>query len=483
MATVNTAGTPQRGLLLTPAQVANLPSDQQGLYMANLSPSEQALVHQEAKNAKVAMNRAFMRQSIERIAYCPVSGGSGVTATFVPGTTLYFDLPVVGGGYAKALLVTYNLTVTEATGTSAAYVPSVAAPFNLFQELQVVYNGAQCRMHPYVLKVVEEVQGYAKYIPQNGIPAGFNRVTAIDNQIGFIGGAGFIQDVPQVTTAVGANTWQGKILLRLNAIGEDTVPGVLPVMGVGNKPQIKLTCAASMLGNDPLLNPTTASGGTAGWATTVSGTVNVDMVYLDGTSMSNPSGIALDITQEPTLQYYWDTPLNPLSANLLMRQHIATLLEHWYVISVVIDGNNNIVGPDNYPGSRNHFAQISNLQQLQLSADSVGQQNFFNFNVSNNVSIYDYYDRLIRRVHGVDLDPGVVLWVDAPARGVLDPDNRNGIQALNMQPGGYPAATHAYFVGSTGGATSATYVAGAPFAVPRVETFLISMNYAGLKLS
>lgn len=457
MAATNVQGTPAKGLLLTPAQIANLPPDQQAAYMKSLTPQEQALVNAEARNQKVAANRAFLRKSIERIAYCPVSGGSGTTATYAQGSTLVFDLPTVGGGYAKALLITYNLTLNLGVGTSAVYAASDAAPFNIFQELQVVYNGAQVRTHPYFLKILDQIQGYAKYIPQDGVPGGFTHNTTIDAQLGFTS-----TETPNLPVTTGSNqTWQGKILLRLNALADDAVPGLLPVMGVGNKPQLKLICAAAFVGVDPLLNPLALASGTAG-TNTFTGNVNVDMIYADGTVLSDPNGVALDLTTEPTLQYYWDTPLNPLSANLLMRQHIATLLEHWVVASVVIDGQ-----------QLSHFATIANLTALQLSADSVGQQNFYSYNVANNVSVYDYYER-VRRKLGQDLDAGVIIWINAPMSGVVDPDNRNGIQALNMQPGGYPAATHAYQVSATGA------VAGI---VPRVETFLLSMNYNGLKLT
>jgi hypothetical protein len=42
-----------------------------------------------------------------------------------------------------------------------------------------------------------------------------------------------------------------------------------------------------------------------------------------------------------------------------------------------------------------------------------------------------------------------------------------------MQAGGYPATTHAYLVNSV---SSANFT-------PRVETFLLSMNYNGLKIA
>lgn len=472
MAGSNVQGTPQRGLLLTPAQIANLPSSQQAAHMNSLSPAERNLVAAEIANKKQADNRAFLRKAIERIAYCPASGGSGNTQVYSPGTTLVYDFPVIGGGYAKGLLIRFTINVTFAAGTGAAYTLNQAAPFNIFQELQVVYNGQQIRTHPYIFKVLDQVAGYAKYPQQNGVVANLQNSATVNNFLGVNApAAGAINNTFNGSTAVGAQTWTGAFYLPLNAIASDTVPGLLPVMGVGNKPQIKLICASSFLGNDPLINPVYASAGTAGWAATVANTstVSVDMIYHDGTTLTDPNGVAMDLTAEPTLQYYWDTPLNPLSPNLLMRQHISTLLEHVYVISVLIDGQ-----------TAGKFSTINNVTQFQLSADSVGQQNFMSFNVANNIPTGDYYDRLIRRVHGQDLDEGVFLWVDGPARGSRDSDDRTGVQTLNMQPGGYPATTHAYQVSAVG---SLTPTDGGAKATPRVETFLVSLNYNGLRLS
>ena len=470
--TTNVQGTPQRGLLLTPAQIANLPAQQQAAYMNSLSPSEKNMVAAEVANKRQQDNRAFLRKAYERIAYCPASGGSGNTQVYSPGTTLVYDFPVIGGGYAKGLLIRFNLSLTFAAGTSAAYTLNQAAPFNIFQELDVVYNGQQIRTHPYIIKIMDQVAGYAKFPQQNGVAANMQNSATVNNFEGVSAPtAGALSNTFNGSTAVGTNTWTGAMYLPLNAIAVDSVAGLLPIMGVGNKPQVKLICASGFLGNDPLINPVYASGGTAGWGVTVNNTstVSVDVVYHDGSTMSDPNGVSMDLSAEPTLQYYWDTPLNPLSSGLLMRQHISTLLEHVYVVSVLLDGQ-----------TAGKFSSISNVTSMQLSADSVGQQNFFSFNIANNIPVGDYYDRLIRRIHGQDLDEGVFLWVDAPCRGTRDADDRTGVQTLNMQPGGFPAATHAYQVTAVG---TLTPTDGGAKVTPRVETFLVSLNYNGLRLS
>lgn len=441
---------------LTPAQIAALPPQDQAQYMRGMSPAQQQLVAQEQAKMLVDANRKFMRESIEKTAYCPVTGGSGVTAAYSPGTTLYFDFPTVPG-FAKALLITYNLTVTPATGTNAVYAVNPAAPWNIFSELQVLYNGPQIRTHPFFLKCLDILLGFGRG-QKNQVIAGINDSTIASNIVG---------TTPIVINT--GNTWQGKMLLRLNALGEDTVPGILPVAGVGNKPQIKLTCAPNFIGLDPLINPIAPVSGTGHGGTTVTGTINVDMIYLDGVNYASPTPLTVSWQHEPTLQYYWDTPLTPFSANTIQRQTISTKLKHWYVVSVVIDGN-----------QASQFSALSNITGFQLGPDQVGQQTFVNWNISNNVSIFDFFDRQVRRCFGQDMDNGVIPWIVAPGRGVIDSDNRNGSQALNMYPGGYPAATHSYQVGSVG---SQGAVAGFPAPTPRVETFLVSENSAGLKVS
>jgi hypothetical protein len=442
-------------LSLTPSQLATLPPNEQAQYMKGLSPSQQALVAQEVQQASISANRMFMRKSVERTAYCPVTGGSGTSATYAAGTTLYFDLPNVPG-FAKGLLITYSLSPT-ATANSGTFAANAAAPFNIFSELQVLYNGPQIRTHPYfACGVLDQLKGFSTG-KQNRVVAGTNDSTIAASIVG---------TTPLVT---GSNTWQGKMFLRLNALGDDTVPGLLPLSGVGNKPQLKLTCATA-LGNDPLMNPVSAVGGSTP-TFTFTGTINVDVVFLDGSTMDTPAPLSLAWQGEPTLQYYWDSPLTPFAGGSIQRQTISTKLQHWYVVSVIIDGQqaNQFLSLTSQAGS------TSNLTGMTLGPDQVGQQTWLNWNIANNVSVNDYFDRFVRRPHGQDLDNGVIAWIDAPARGVLDADNRNGQQFLNMYPGGFPAATHSYQVGTT--ASPLTGV------TPRVETFLVSVNTAGLKVS
>lgn len=460
------------GLLLTPSQIAMLPPNEQANRMSQMTPAEQQLVAMEAKNMKQQANQRFLRKSFERIAYCPAAGSGANTQPFTAGTTLTFNFPTVGGAYVRALLIRWSVNLTFAAGTGAAYSLSASAPYTIFSEIDVLVNSKQVYTNPNIIPVLEALSGYAKYPQLNGVVGNLPNTATMNNVEGVKApqtGA-FTNSFNGAVT--GTTTWSGQFLLPLNAYSSTATPGLLPAHGVGNIPQIKLVCNQQLLGNDPYLNPVFSSGGTAGWGVTVNQGANtfvaVDAIYSDGSTMDDPNGVAIDLTGEPTLQYNIDNQLNPLTAGTLVRQHINTLLEHVYVVSFIIDGQTN-----------GAFSSQSNITSLQLSADSIGKENFFSYNVANNIPVSDFFDRQMRRVHGQDLPDGIIVWVDAPCRGIPDPDNRSGQQTLNMKPGGYPATTHAYQVGAVGGATP---VDGNPKATPRVETLLVSLNDEGLKL-
>lgn len=391
----------------------------------------------------------FMR-SLEKVMYCPVTGGSGASATYTPGT-LYFDLPVAPSGFAKGLLIRYNLTVNPATASGATYAVNQAAPWNIFSEAQIQYNGTQARTHPYLFKILDQTKGWLRG-QRNQVLAGNNDATIAASIVG---------STPIVVNT--NNTWQGSMYFPFNAISEDSVPGILPVSGAGTKGQLKLTVPSTFLGNDPLLFPMSATGGVSP-SVTVTGTIYVDMIYMDGSTMNGTSLLPPPPSvYGPTLQYSWEpqgTPFNP--GTTPNRFIIQSKMEHVYVVSLIIDGTQSST-----------FSTINNITSFELTGDPTGSQKLKSWNVSNNIPISDYFDRDVRRKIGQDLDPGVVLWVAAPIRGTVDASNRMGQQTLNMYPGGYPTATLGYAVAAT--TTTNGYA-------PRVETFCVSLNHQGLGL-
>jgi len=414
-------------------------------------PNAQTVAAQKAAMIE-AQNRAFMQQSLQKTAYCPVTGGSGTTATYSAGQTLYFDFPELGGAYITDLLIGYNLTVTPATAGAAVYALNAAAPWSMFSEAKIDYGNTQVRTHPYYWKTIDQRRGYLS-MPQGVPPAG---------QIDGLLTAQLASTLPIVKNT--GNTWAGKMRLRLNMLSPDSVPGVLPAMSVGNTPQLKLTCTPNFYGADPLMSVMTASGGTNP-AVTVTGTINVDALYLDGSTMRSNMPLQLNLATEPTGQYYWESALTPFNSGLTwQRKQITTRLEHWDMIAIIIDGQQ----------SNSFMSNYANLLAFELGPDQSGQNLFKGWNAGNNVSIYDYFQMEVRDKYKQDLDLGVIVWVDACTRGIVNPNDRVGSQVLNMSPnGGFVATNHAYQVNAVSTSNGIT---------PRVEVLMYSMNYDGLKL-
>ena len=104
---------------LTPDQIASLPANEQQAYLQRMTPAQQSLVAQAGQQQIVQANRHFMRKSVERTAMCPVTGGSGQTATYAAGQTLYFDFPTVPG-FAKGITTLTKLSNGLARKVAAA---------------------------------------------------------------------------------------------------------------------------------------------------------------------------------------------------------------------------------------------------------------------------------------------------------------------------------------------------------------------------
>jgi len=439
---------PSTSLSLTPAQVQQLPAQQQQAYVSSLSPQMQAIYAQELINMG---NADFMRNSVRKPVYCPVTGGSGTTATYSAGTTLNFDLPTTQG-YAVELLIKYSLTVTPAAGTNATYQLTPAERWAIFNRIVLTYGPTQINTHPYVFKLQDLTRGRMTGA-QNAVLAGEND-SAIDAQIR--------GSTPLVVGS--GNTWQGYMRLRLNPINLESPYGALPLNGVGNNPQLQLTCAPNLYGVDPLLNSICAGATGTGQAVTVTGTVKVDAIVVDGTNLESISPKSLQgLLSMPTMQYYWESNLTPLNAGLQTPFTVKTKLEHWQMFAVVIDGQQ----------SNAFVSALSNFSNFGISPDATLQQYLINIGVSNNIPIWDWFDAQRAR-YGQDVDEGVIVWTNAPGVGVVDATNRNGSAMINCYPDGYPALTHVYTVAATGGVTGLT---------PRVELFLVSKNRQGISVS
>ncbi|HEX9114635.1 MAG TPA: hypothetical protein VGA61_01090 [Anaerolineae bacterium] len=438
---------PARQPMLTVAQVAGMDPASRAAYLATLSPSDQQAMQAQLLDYKRRANFRYMTETIDKVTRCTPVGG-GTSASYSAGQTLIFNIPTASGAFAKELIFTLNLTATFAAGTGATYVLNAAGILAAIDNIRVEFNGAQAQLRPYILKYLYQLRGYCRAVPGQVIAG--QTITTVQTDLG--------TTTPGVAT--GANTWNLVFRLPLNALHDLRPEGMLPAMGQGTTPQVKVTCAPAALGPDPVLNCAVENAGTGG-SLSITGTVAVDVVYRDGTYLGGLDKLPLDLSGLGTAQYVTDQSLNNLAANITMRQRLTALLQHYYVLGVVIDGQQSA-----------KFATKANITALEMDEDSVGQNKLqaWGLSAGGNISIDDYYER-IRRHFGQDLDEGVIVWVAAPGFGQYDASNGEGRQVLDMTPGKWTDLNLGYQVGAVGAVANVS---------PRVEHYLVSLNPQGL---
>lgn len=435
------------GLVLTAPEVAAMSPQQRQAYMAGLSANDQAA----AVQARRQMNHEYMVRALRKVAIMPPTAG-GINMNYVLGQQLVYNFPTATGGFAKELLFTVNVVLSFAAGSSAAYAANAAAPYNLIDSINILYNGVQGRMRPIFQKYVKQLRGFQR--PAPGIVIAGTSDATIQAQL-----------LPTLTYSSGSQTFIIKFRVPLNALHDLSPAGMLPIQGSSTQAQLQVNCATSLLGNDPLLNLSAATTGTGQAITVSSGTVQVECIYCDGQNLQSLQPVTLDLISQPavaTAQYIIDTTLSPLSTGSVQRQKIQALLEHYFVICCVIDGQQST-----------KFATVANIAGFELDEDPVGQNKFWIYGTGSNQSIYDYYEN-IRQFIGQDLDEGIFVMAAAPTINQANPSSQEGMTTLNMLPGGWTAATHGWQPTSVNGITNAT---------ARVETWLISRNPQGLLLA
>jgi len=442
------AQTAQPTQILTAQALAGMSPAERASYFGGLPPDLRSGEEETFKQYVSSANAQFMALATRKTAVMiPVGGGT--TQAYSAGAALTWDFPTAGGAWARAIVFTCVLTVTNATGTGAAYALNQLAPLTVFDRIQVLLNGVQHNLRPYILKYVAQLRGYQKAGEPTSVLAGSQDATI----------QGILNSALPV--AVGANTWKFKFRFPLNVLNDESEIGLLPMMSAGTKPQLVVTCAPQPLGNDPLLNAVRTTGGT-GASTTITGTIQADVEYNDGTNYFTPTALALDMSDQPTIQYINDQPISNLSAGIINRGRITTLLQHYLVLAAICDATT----------AGQMISGLSNLQILELDMDSVGQNVFHKYGTGTNVDIYDFYERF-RRQFGFDLDEGIIPWIVGWGAHLTNPDNHNGTALLNMMVGGWPDVNHGYQLGAVGGASGVS---------ARVDVHLISLNPAGLKL-
>ena len=438
---------------LTPDQVMSLTPAQQNAYFAG-QPDGGANAKAQLSQYKMAVNQAnleYLQKSIDKYAVCPPTGG-GNTAAYTAGTTLNFNFPTAGGAFLRELEFVVSIAFTPATGSSATYGYTPAGAYAWITEIDIIYNGQQARIRPYFLKVLDTLKR-AMWLPYNQVLSGLTSNATVTTNLA--------QAQPALTGGSAAlSQFRFRVPLQLQRWSP---VGMLPMQGQGTKGQINVQTAATLgaANPDPMLVPINYTGGSGNGITLGTATIQINAIYNDGTNMLSKQPLALNLANLPTSQYIIDQQLNPLTSGTLLRQRISTLLNHYVAMSVVIDG-----------GQSTAFATPGNIAQLEFDQDAAGMNKFWLYGSQNGTTYYDYAER-IRQLIGQDLDMGVILWVNALQFNGIDADDHNANQVLNMTSGAWTDVNYGVQVTT---ATSSNFT-------PRVETYLLSRNDAGLVLA
>ena len=438
----------------TAQSIISLPYAQRQQAIAALPANQQADVTAQVAGMQRQMNQDYMRRSLVLQAVCPPSSGSGTTQNYSAGQDLIFNFPTAGDAFVRALLIKLNLTVVTAAGTGATYAANAGIPYSLIDRIRVNYNGTQHNFRPIFLKYWEKMRGFGR--DRSGVVLSGSSVTDVQNLIE--------ANIPAPAAVVAAGSANYIFTMRVPLNMHDLDPrGLLPSMGAGTQGQVEVICAPQALGPDPILNTIAATGGT-GNAVTVTGTVEVDVEYSDGSNLQSQNPLQLSLAGLPTVQMLEDEVLSPLTAGTVNNHKVATLLQHVAVVSILVDGQQS-----------GKFSTIGNIQALALAKDAVLSNRFFGFGAQyGNIAVSNFFERLRRR-YGQDLsDDGVIVWVDALTDNVIDPDTREGVNVLNMTSNGWTDVHHGYQVGAVGAVATIT---------PRVVTHVFAINPAGLGIS
>src|SRR5579875_189177 len=439
---------------LSPQQVAMMSASQRQAYFNSLPANQQSAALAAYQQYQVSMNRAYMKNTLRKIAVCPQSSGGALSQAWNAGQVLNYTIPSANNAFTEGVIVRMVLSVTLATGTSATYAANAAWPLNLIDNILVTYNGTQHRFRPYILKYLSQLMGYLNPpVPYTVIAANSDSTTQ-----------NYLNTGINFSTTGSAQNLYVEFYVPFNALHPQDARGLLPTMGGETVPQVAIQCCSQPLGVDPILNCIAATGG-SGNAVTVTGTVQVYAVYRDGTSLMGPITQALDLSGLGTCQYAIDIPLNNLQAGTVYRQKVSILDKLYWVISTIVDGNQS-----------SKFASNTNILVLEADKDSVGNNVFWKYGIGTNLSVEEYFAQF-RAPFGIvpigqDLDEGIIPWVTAPIYNEPDPANLGGTHYLDTSLSGWTDFHYGVQLNSVGSVSGIN---------PRVETHVILINSQGLQ--
>ena len=409
-----------------------------------MSPADMAAL---AADAQRKQNRAFMALSLNKETLCLAANGSATSQAWNGGQPLTFTVPSANNGFLTGFWVRAALTVTLGAGTGAAYTLNAGAPLNIFDSIIVNYGGTQHNLRPYIMKYLSQFRGATAQTQPRTIVAGQSDA--------------YLQAYYASTTpvAVGANTWNISFYVPMNLIHPQDVRGILPIQNGQTSCQVIVNCSNAVLGADPIINTVVTSAGTGGTAT-VAGNVSVIAEYKDGASYSQMAALQPNLSGIETVQLQRDTLLNNITAGQVMRNKVSFLHKIPWLIAVVVDGNQS-----------NKFANTSNIQIIETSADSTGNKPFMRVGANSNLDVREFYNDLSGKFGGLlqqDFDEGVLPLVFGPIFQQADAGMMEGAHYLDCtQASGWTDFHYGVQLGSVGSVSGVT---------PRIETHVVYLN-------
>lgn len=334
-------------------------------------------------------NAMFLVHSMTRQA--PMNTPDGTA--FSEGKKLRFTAPIVPG-WARFIRVYFDMTVAVVVGAGTAAV-SAAAPYNILQNLKVLFGGTELRNHhPYVLKLMKQTDEHDGGFWTYGGPVTQSYASTIFT-------------TPAV--ADGNNTWKGFFDIPLQ-MAESAVMGLLPMGASASPVTLELDCASSVDGTDALLNPVYVTGGATATAT---GTISATVYYAYGQSPHDPRvrvptpvvGSFAKVTQQ-------ETPITVTTGITYADLREPYPLLKAFQVAVI--------------PSQASFCTFANLVGARFDLDSgTPYLNYESTGATVNSLWYDQRNR-----YGQDLDVGVIAWDFISGS---DPKHPDGMNSVNIE--------------------------------------------------
>jgi hypothetical protein len=423
--------------MLMQAMLQQLPQQQQQTIAAAMQLQARRLANQQ-----------YMRETIRKLA--PALTNGALTQSYALNTPMTFNIVnnTALNAYMEGFIIRASITYTLAAGTSATYAATAAGAMGLIDSIIINYNKTQDKIYPAVMKELALAGAFNEWtFPYSSLPSGFNADPTLSSYLS-----------TGIGTAVGTNTTTFEIFVPFNLINSYDARGLLPMMAGDTGIQVVVNTPLAILGPDPRENAIYSTGGTGAAISAVGGTIQVYAVYRDGDTYEGSNKLPFDISAlEGTFQMQADTPLTPLVAGQVQRTKLNIMGQHYYVVLLVIDGNQS-----------NAYCADNNIVYLEFSKDGVGGNTFQRFGNQTN-TLYNDYLFLNRMQFNQDVDPGVIPWITAPLYQSTGFRTTDGKMYLDNTKTGWPDSRYGVQVNSVG------TVCG-----PRIEPYVFYINPIGL---